>query len=273
MQRIWTLTLYFFSSVIRSFAGIGLVLLTLIFWLIFFKPGQRTPDAAYFTLIIGIFGAVMAFIVTLVSASRANRADLYPWMVRLPSRVEFMTAVFLAAILISTILQLLVAGLALLGEPELTAVHLIEIPPVWASLTIFGAIIALHATDLVVSGWSRVYIFGILAILLFAQSIRNNTIRNMVISLNRVASGQGWSSVNSTLADYAIFLNDSENVNIVSRIFGLVFWPFKAIAQALVNGYFTPAQALAPAIILLYAAILFMLAADFFANKDLSFSE
>jgi hypothetical protein len=184
-----------------------------------------------------------------------------------------MTAVFCATIIVTVLLQLLVAVLALIGRPELTAVHLLEIPPVWGSLVIIGAIIALHATDLVVSGWSRVYIFGVLAILLFAQSIHNTTIRSMVVSLNRVASGQGWGSVNDTLADYAIYLNDGDNINIISRIFGLIFWPFKAIAEATVNGYFTPAQALAPAIILLYAAILFMLAADFFANKDLSFTE
>ena len=273
MQRIWTLTRYFVTSIFKSFAGIGLVLIALIFWLIFFNPQQKTPDAAYYTLVIGVFGAGMAFLVTLVCASRANRANLYPWMVRLPSRVEFVTAVFCATILITFLLQLIVAVLALIGRPQLTAVHILEIPPVWGSLLIIGAVIALHATDLVVFGWSRVYIFGILAILLFAQSIRNSTIHSMVVSLNRVASGQGWNSVNTTLADYAIYLNDSENVNILSRIFGLIFWPFRAIAEATANGYFTPAQALAPAIILLYAAILFMLAADFFANKDLAFSE
>jgi len=39
------------------------------------------------------------------------------------------------------------------------------------------------------------------------------------------------------------------------------------------HGFFDTTQALAPAVILLYATILFMLAADFFASKDLDFTE
>ena len=273
MQRIWTLGRYFAKSTIRSFAGVGLGMITLIYWLIFFHPSQITPDPAYFSLLLGVFGAVMSFIVTLVCASRANRADLYPWVVRLPSRVEFMTAVFVASILITFTLQFLTGGLALIGRPQLTIIHLLILPPVWGSLIIFGSILALHATDLVVNGWSRVYVFGILAILLFAQNIQNTAIRSLVINLNRAISDLGWRSINTALADYAVYLNDGENVNIVSRVFGLVFWPFEAIATAIANGYFTPAQALAPAVILLYATILFMLASDFFANKDLTFSE
>jgi hypothetical protein len=56
-------------------------------------------------------------------------------------------------------------------------------------------------------------------------------------------------------------------------VFSLLFWPFKAVADATIQGVFNPTQALAPAIILLYAAILFMLAADLFATKDLDFTE
>jgi len=273
MQRILTLTFYFVKNIFRSLTGIGLVLASLVFWAIFFNPGQKTPDAAYYMLVIGCFGAGMAFFVTLACASRANHAELYPWIIRLPSRVEYMTAVFCSSLIITAVLQLLVAILALFNGPQLTAVHLLEIPPVWASLAILGAVLSLHATDLVVSGWSRVYIFGLLAIVLFAQSIHNTTMRSMVVSLNRVASSQGWTSVNEALADYAIYLNDGDNVNIISRFFGLIFWPFKAIADGIVSGSFTPAQALAPAILLLYATILFMLAADFFASKDLTFTE
>lgn len=273
MQRIITLTFFFVKNIFRSLTGIGLLLISLVFWVIFFSPGQKTPDAAYYTLVIGCFGAGMAFVVTLVSASRANHAELYPWIIRLPSRIEYMTAVFCSALLITAVLQLLVAALALINGPQLSVIHLLEIPPIWASLAILGSVLALHATDLVVSGWSRVYVFGLLAIVLFAQGIRNASLRSIVISLNRVASNQGWTSMNEALADYAVFLNDGDNVNIISRLFGLIFWPFKAIAEGIVTGHFTPAQALAPAILLLYATILFMLAADFFASKDLAFTE
>jgi hypothetical protein len=272
MRRIWTLTKYFTTSLLRSFTGVGLILATLVFWLVFFNPRQLTPDTAYYMLVIAVFGAGMGFLVTLMMASRANHAHLYPWVVRLPSRVEYMTAVFLSALITTLMLQLLLAGLALINGPQIEVRHLIEIPPTWLSLLVFAEMLALHAADLVARGWSRVYLFGILAIFLFAQGLHNNAIRRVITQLNRVAVSQGWTGVNDALANYAVTLN-SNDVSVVGRLFGLVFWPFRALAEATVNGHFTTTQALAPAILLLYATILFMLAADLFANKDLAFVE
>ncbi|HRQ41058.1 MAG TPA: hypothetical protein PLD25_24340 [Chloroflexota bacterium] len=272
MRRIWTLTNYFTASLFRSLTGVGLIIATLVFWLIFFNPRQQTPEMAYYVLVIGVFGAGMGFLITIMLAARANHANLYSWVVRLPSRVEYMTAVFLSAVITTLILQLLLAVLALVNGPQLQLQQLIEIPPVWLSLLILAVVLALHAADLVARGWSRVYLFGLLAILLFAQSIHNSTIRSVIMQLNRVALSQGWTGVNDRLANYAITLNGNE-VSVVGQLFGLVFWPFRALAEATVNGYFTTTQALAPAILLLYATILFMLAADLFANKDLAFVE
>jgi hypothetical protein len=59
----------------------------------------------------------------------------------------------------------------------------------------------------------------------------------------------------------------------LQQMFGFIFWPFRAISEAILQGSFKPTQALAPAILMLYATILFMLAADLFANKDLDFTE
>jgi hypothetical protein len=270
--RIWALTGYFTTSLLRSFSGVGLVLATLVFWLVFFNPRQQTPDSAYYVLVIGVFGAGMGFLVALMIASRANHANLYPWVVRLPGRVEYMTAVFGSALITTLILQLLLALLALVNGPPLTWQQLVEIPPVWLSLLILAEMLALHAADLVAKGWSRVYLFGILAIFLFAQGIHNMTVRSMINQLNQVAASQGWTGMNDALTNYIITLN-SNDVSAVGRLFGLVFWPFRALAEATVSGYFSPMQALAPAILLLYATILFMLAADLFANKDLMFIE
>ncbi len=272
MQRIWALTGYFVRSLLWSLTGVALVIATLVYWLVLFSPQQQTPEIAYYRLVIGIFGAGMGFVITVTMAARANHANLYPWVVRLPSRVEYVTAVLLGAFIVTTLLQLLLALLALTNGPDIPLRQLLEIPPVWVSLMILAEVLGLHASDLVTNGWSRVYIFGVLAILLFAQGIRNSALRSLITSLNRVAVSQGWTSVNDTLANYAVTLN-SNDPSAVSRLFGLVFWPFRAIADATVNGYFTAAQALAPAILLLYATILFMLAADLFANKDLTFVE
>ncbi len=61
--------------------------------------------------------------------------------------------------------------------------------------------------------------------------------------------------------------------NLIDQVFGLIFWPFSATANAIVNGSFTLVQALAPAIILLYATVLFILAATLFSRKDLYLTE
>lgn len=272
MRRIWTLTNYFTLYLFRSLTGVGLVIATLVFWLLFFNPRQQTPEMAYYVLVIGVFGAGMGFLVTIMLAARANHANLYAWVVRLPSRVEYLTAVFLSALITTLILQLLLAALALINGPQLSLQKILEIPPVWLSLLILAVVLALHAADMVARGWSRVYLFGFLAIFLFAQGLHNNTVRSLIMQLNRMALSQGWTAVNDTLANYAVTLNSNE-VSTMGQLFGLVFWPFRALAEATVTGYFTATQALAPAILLLYATILFMLAADLFANKDLAFVE
>ena len=64
----------------------------------------------------------------------------------------------------------MVAVLALIRGPEMTVGKVLEAPPIWIALDLLAAIMALHASDLVASGWSRVVIYGTLAILLIAQS-------------------------------------------------------------------------------------------------------
>lgn len=271
-QRIWTLTTYFSKTLFRSLSGILYLIFMLAYWLLLFSPTQKTPDAAYFILVTTAFGAGMAFLITLSVGSRGNQASHYPWLVRLPSRVEYVTAVAFTTLLVTLLLQLGLALLAQINGPELTAARLLEIPPIWLSANILAIVLALHVTDLVASGWSRIYLFGLLAIALFAQSLTNNSLTNMATSLSRFAMIQGWTTVASRAAQYAANL-DAADTNVISQAFSLLFWPFHAIANAVINGYFTRSEALAPAILLLYATILFMLAADLFANKDLAFIE
>lgn len=272
MTRIWTLSRYFLRTFFTSITGIIFIILTIAFWFVLFSPRQLTPDASYYILIIGIFGAAMGFFVTIALASQANKMQLAAWQTRIPSRAEYLTAVLLSTILTTSLLQFLLALLSLINGPSLSFANLVIIPPIWFSMMILTAVLALHATDLVTNGWSRVYIFGVLAILLFGQGISNNTVSRLASNLSETANLQGWFDLGQTLNEYAsnVAANDS---NILSQIFGFVFWPFTALADGLANGYFTVSQALAPAILLLYAIILFMLAADFFAGKDLHFTE
>lgn len=272
MQRILVLARYFLRSLFGSLSGLVYVLASVAYWLLFFDPSQNTAEPEYYILVIGAFGAIITFLVTLSITGSANRAVNYPLLVRLPSRVEYLTAVLISSIVAAGLLQLLVAILALFRGPDLTLGQVLEIPPIWLAPNILAATLALHASDFVAAGWSRVYVFGILAIFLFGQGIDNTSLSGFVASLNRFLVEHGWSEVSNALSDFSNGMSNSDT-NTVSRLFGFIFWPFRAIVEASINNYFTPTQALAPAILLLYATLLFMLAADLFANKDIEFNE
>lgn len=271
-RRISSLSSYFVKEILFSLSGVFYLMLTLAFWYVLFNPQQQTPDTAYYQLIIGGFGAGMVFLVTLSTAARANDAQYYPLIVRLKSRVEFVTAVLLSSILVALLYQLLLALLALLSGPTFTIGHILEIPPLWLAPMIMAAVLALHASDFITIGWSRIYVFGLLAILLFGQGLQNETLSSISSSLSRYALNQGWVDFSTRLETYANTVTQTDD-NVVSRLFGFVFWPFEALADGITNGYFTANQALAPAILLLYATVLFLLAVDLFANKDLEFTE
>lgn len=272
MMRIFILTRYLFRTVLLSLSGMFYLLLTLAFWYVLFNPQQQTPDVAYYQLLIGGFGAALAFLVTLSVAARANDAQHYPMLVRLKSRVEFVTAVLFSSLLVTLLFQLLLMLLGLINGPALTLGALLEIPPIWLAPMLLLAVLALHASDFITIGWSRIYVFGLLAIFLFGQGLQNESLASFSTALGRYAISQGWVEMSARLENYANTLSQLDD-NVISRFFGFVFWPFAALAEGVTNGYFTANQALAPAILLLYATVLFLLAVDLFANKDLEFTE
>ena len=275
MRRIFTLTGYLLRSLTLSLSGLLFVLLTLAYWRVFFDPTQRTPEVAYYILLVGLFGAALTFLVTLTVCSRANQAVNYPLLARLPSRVEYLTAVFLAAILFATLLQLLLALLATWRGPALSPGRVLEMPPIWLSANVLAAVLSLHATDLVTKGWSRVVVYSVLAVLLFVQNAnqtmmdwlagRVNNLSAWFFTQNINALGNAFNTMASWLA--------GQGLSAISRVVGIIFWPFHAIADATIAGAFTQTQALAPGILLLYATVLFMLAADLFATKNLFLTE
>lgn len=274
-RRIWVLTKFLLRRLFFSLPGVIYVILALVYWVVLFPPQQSTPDFDNYFLIIGAFGAFMTFLVTLTLASRANEAANYPLVVRLPSRVEFLTAVLLSALIGAGLLQLLVATLALFRGPGTLWPQIIEIPPVWIATNILTAVLALHASDFVTAGWSRVYVFGLLALFLFGQSSSSTLAPWLGARLNSLSNSfvqQGWFELASTLNRAVSWLNTNGGERL-ENVLGFIFWPFRAVRDAVMTGYFETNQALAPAVMLLYATILFMLAADLFANKDLDFVE
>ncbi len=274
-RRIWVLTNFLLRRLFFSLSGVIYTILALVYWAILFPPQQGTPDFDNYFLIIGAFGAGMTFLVTLTLASRANDAANYPLVVRLPSRVEFLTAVLLSAIIGAGLLQLLVASLALFRGPATLWPQILEVPPVWIATNILASVLALHASDFVTAGWSRVYIFGVLAIFLFGQNSSSTLAPWLGARLNALSATlvqQGWFDLANTLNRAVSWLTTSGGDRL-ENVLGFLFWPFRAINEAVLTGYFNTNQALAPAVLLLYATILFMLAADLFANKDLDFIE
>ncbi|MCI0398901.1 MAG: hypothetical protein L0332_16325 [Chloroflexi bacterium] len=275
-QRIFTLSGYLFRSLLFSLAGLLYILVALAFYKVFFDPPKRTPDTDYYILVIGIFGMALTFLTTLSVAARANKAIHLPLLVRLPSRVEYLAAVLLAALVFAGLLQLFIAFLALVfGAPALSLRQALEIPPLWLSVNVLIAVLALHASDLVTAGWSRVYVYGLLAILLYGQEGADVIGRWLAAPLRRLASlfaTRGWIGL-STPFSRAGEWTSSRGGEILEQLLGFVFWPFEAVTNATIQGFFSRTQALAPAILLLYATILFLLAADFLATKDLFLTE
>jgi hypothetical protein len=274
MRRTATLTAFLARHLLMSLTGLFYVLASLVFYWLAFQ--QRTPEVSYFVLVIGLFGAALTFLLTLSVASRANRAMNIPFLVRLPSRIEFLAAVLLTALLLALLLQVLVATLALLyNGPELHLGQAAQIPPVWLSLNILAAVMALHASELATAGWSRVYIYGTLAVLLFThsnQALLSSWIGGRLAALSSFLLRQGWLSLSNPVQSAADWFS-REGASYLGQVVGVVFWPFYAIGDAAVTGFFTRIQALAPSVLLIYATILFLLAADLFANKDLMMSE
>lgn len=273
-QRILALTRFLLARHLRSISGALQMLAALALWQIFFNPASgRTPEPDYFILLVGLFSGLLAFLATLSMAARANRAEGATLIVRLPSRVEYLTAVLLAVLAFVWIVLLPLCAVILLqpGRPQIGIGRLLDVPPVWLAVQILVSVLALHATDFVVNGWSRTYVYGVLALLLFSQSVDARGLRWISDRLFGIAN---WLTQREMLGLAIGMRNASAWVTTNGEAFltervGLVFWPFQAISSAVQSGQFNNAQVLAPAILLLYATILFMIAADLFATKDL----
>ncbi len=274
--RILGMSRYLFRSLLFSLAGLLYLLLTLAFYLIFFDPRQQTPDTDYFVLVLGIFGLVLSFLVTISVAARANKAVHFPLLVRLESRIEYLTSVLLASSIFSVLVQLLIGTAALvINGPTFNLVELLTVPLVWIAGNVLFITLALHATDLVTREWSRVYVFATIGLFLYLNSeldLISGWLSSLLNSLGRTLMSAGLTEFGSLLFDAASWLSQ-ENPTILDRMVALIFWPFDAISDAYISGGFTLLQALAPAILLIYASGLFILASSFFARKDLFLTE
>jgi hypothetical protein len=275
-QRILAVSAYLFRSFLFSLAGLLYILLALAYYMVLFDPRQLTPDPDYYILVLGLLGLGLSFLVTLSIAARANNASHFPLIVRLPSRIEYLTAVFFSSILFASIIQFVIALIALVANgPNLDFREYLLIPPFWISGNVLFAVLSLHATDLVTAGWSRVYVFATIGLLLYLQSgldVLSDWLSNLFNQFGNTLLATGLDALATLAFDMANLFSEGSSSALGSAL-SLVFWPFKAIVEAAINGHFTPLQALAPAFLMTYAALLFVLAAKFFSKKDLFLSE
>lgn len=275
MRRILTLAGYFAKSVLFSPTGLILLILGMAFWAIFFSPGHPSSDLRNYIILIAVWGAFASFLMAVAVSGRASRIENTPFIVRLPSRIEYLAAVLLSSLILSALLQLLVAGLALIRGPEMTAAQLLVLPAIWIPINLLAALLALHATDLVTDGWSRVILFGLIAIALIFNSASSDSaswfsdqFAGLAAFLSRL--NLIWlSDLAYRLASWVSQLSPSS----IGKFFSVFFWPFRTIAQTAFVGQFSPTQALAPSILMLYNTVLFLIASILFAEKDLEFTE
>ncbi len=276
IQRITTLAAYLLNSFFFSIGGLLYILTALAYYLVLFEPRQKTPDSDYLFLVVGILGIALSFLVTLSLSSRANKAENFPFLVRLPSRIEYLTSVMFSALLFAFAIELVIAFLAtVINGPDLSIQLVLVMVPVWFVVDLLFVVLALHATDMVAHGWSRVYVFGVLGILLYLNN-GNTLIREWLAGAFRDLGNsllrRGAEGLSAIAYDISGWLTTTGS-GVIDRISDLIFWPFSAITDGAINGSFSLSQSMAPAVLLLYSTLLFLLAASFYAKKDLFMTE
>jgi hypothetical protein len=263
IRRVMALAEYFGRSLLFSLAGLLYILFALVCWWVLFDPRQTTPHVDYYILVNGVLGVTFAFLVTLTIAAHANRAVHYPWLARLPSRTEYLAAALISGFVCATALQILVALLATFHGPAFTLGRVAQLPMVWLPINLLGVLMALHTSDLVSNGWSRVCLYGGLLIFYLGQRVNETTTAGLAARLDGL--GHAFNLLSRWLA--------SAEASSIAQIFGIPFWPFGALTNAVRADTFQPSLILAPMVLVLYGVILWRLAAKLFVGKDLQLTE
>ena len=274
IQRILTLVGYLVRRSLFSVAGALYALLGLVFWSLFFDPRLRPPEIGYYVLMNGTFGVLVSFLVTLTVAGYANRAMHYPLLVRLHSRVEYLTAVAIGALGSAAVYQIGVAILAMLqhGRVDFTFGEAIQhVLIVWVPIDILAVAVALHISRLVTRGWSRALIANGLAVLLLLDDAAITWLAEGLSQLGDRFAQKNLGRIGSTLISSADWLSDK--VDTIGWCSDTVFWPVRTMIGIVKRGEPRPTLWLAAVVVLVYSAILFTLAIRLFTRKDLHLTD
>jgi hypothetical protein len=259
MRRLWTLVSYLVHDLFRSLTGLLVVVVALAFYLVAIVSVTGGIDRDYYALVIGGFFAILALVLAVMLADRVYNATSYLLIFRFSSRMPFLAGVALTAVGISALLEgvIALASIPRLNAP-ITAGMALDVAPVWAGWLVLGAALGLHMSELVRRGWSRTVVYGLLAFVLFILnqnqtgvpvelSHRFNWIPNVLPDLGR----WGW----------------------VTRLVDVILWPVAAAVKVARSADYTVVESLAPAVLLVVASFIFVLAVALFERKDLILPE
>ena len=239
MNRIWTLTLFLVRDLFLSLAGIAPLAAALAFGLIAFEYGMDQPQ---FITVAGIGIACICLWTTLLLAGRANRATSYPLVARLGQRAELLAALVLGGLGITALLAILITAANLLaGRLTLEFPSVLWILPTWLALWLLAATLALPLSALVGRDGSHLAGWVLFTALLIANDQK------------------------SRLQAYRL--------EWLTRAVTAILWPVNTLLTQASAGIHDRSFFLALGLTLTYAALLFGLAAQLFAGKDLLWTE
>jgi hypothetical protein len=235
MSRVAALALYMLRDLYRSLAGVLPPALTLaLYWLTFYYA--RSVD--YFASVGGAALALVSLVTTLLLAERANRAAVYPFLARLQSRAELLAAILAGALCIMAAMTALFAVLAVgMGRVILSPWQALMILPRWLAVFVVVACLGLHMSKLVSRRGSYLLAYTAVGILV---TVNEGTFL--------ASHGLGW----------------------LVQAGGWLTAPMSALLSTEVVAGPDPLALVAA---LVYAGILFALAAALFRRKDLLWAE
>ena len=239
MSRVWILSQYLLYDLSRAAAGIVPLALAVAFGIIAFEYGM---DQAQFITVAGVGIGAICFVSGLMLAGRANRASSYPIIARLRNRMELLTAVVLSSLILTAVLALLITVANLLaGRLTLDFPSALWIAPTWLVLWLLAGALALPLSALTTRGGTHLLGYGLLAALLVTNDQK------------AWLAARGW--------DWAV------------QVVTAVLWPVTTLLGQASAAQHGQSYWLGLALTCLYALLLFGLAVQLFADKDLLWVE
>lgn len=237
--RTRTLTWFFVRELFRSPAGIVPLAAAVAFGLIAFEYGMDQPQ---FMSVAGIGTAAICMLTALLLAGRTNRAWTYPLVARLKRRSELLGAIGLGSLGITAVLSLLIgAGNLAAGRLTLEFPSALWILLTWPALWLLAAALALPLSALTGRAGSHLAGWLLLAALLVSYDQRA---RLAEAGLERVV-----------------------------KAISVLLWPVTTLLSRASAGVHDRSYFLALGLTATYGAVLFVLAGEAFADKDLLWPE